>query len=329
MKNIYLIFLILLYSKSSFSIVSQNSIAIVASYGHKLSIKRGIIESLKAQIKSVNSLHTFYLDSKNTKEEVYIKKAKLVLSNLLNLKPSLVFLIDDNALKLLGPSLLEKEIKVVFLGINGNPRDYVKPELLQQASGVLEKPLFLRGIFELRAFFKTAKKVTILFDNSQTSHILIEQIFSGDKLVRRDGLEIDYKQLSSFEELKKYIIISNKDKSKQIFMGTLHSLKNELNKKPISIKKTFNWVSEHYQYPIFSFWQDTIGANECLAAYGVDIKEQGVVAGKIGNLILQKKNYLTEIVTPNRGLLFLSKYQLKKYKKLNISKNLKDAILLD
>ena len=83
------------------------------------------------------------------------------------------------------------------------------------------------------------------------------------------------------------------------------------------------------QYPIFSFWQDTIGANECLAAYGVDIKEQGVVAGKIGNLILQKKNYLTEIVTPNRGLLFLSKYQLKKYKKLNISKNLKDAILLD
>lgn len=123
------------------------SILLIDSY-HKeyewcKSYRIGLYQGLKDT--EVNFTH-FEMDTKRLPSSMYQKKAAFAFETYKRVKPDLVILGDDNALKYVGKMLLNTITPVVFLGINNNPRAYIP--MGQNITGVLERPLIKRSIME-------------------------------------------------------------------------------------------------------------------------------------------------------------------------------------
>ena len=108
------------------------------------------------------------MDTKRQSKSAYSKKADQAWAKIQQTQPQLVVLGDDNALKFLGPKLLDGNIPVVYLGINNNPNDYVPAG--HNLTGVLERPLFDFN-FDLigKLVRPQPKKILVLFDHGTTS----------------------------------------------------------------------------------------------------------------------------------------------------------------
>ena len=78
---------------------------------------------------------------------------------------------DDNALKYMGPKLANKNVTVVYYGINGNPRTYLGGNVPLNFKGVLERvPVaeLARRVINIVKDNKH-KQITLLQDGSTSS----------------------------------------------------------------------------------------------------------------------------------------------------------------
>ncbi len=307
--------IILLFSWSSFDAFSAEydyKILIVSSYHQSFEAERGMIESLNSSLLAKSKIQTMYLDSKQLPIKQVQKKAERLLTEIKNIVPDLIYLCDDNAIKFLAESLLLQQKKVVILGVNENPRNYVNSELMPFLQGVLERPLYIRAVLALKQFYPNATKVTILMDNTVTSNIIKKQIFSGEK-TQRGQITIDYKQVASFKELKTFIQQVNDQPDHQLFLTTLFNLTDHKSAEYKSYSSKLTWLNEHYRKPLFSFWKTKVREHLVLAAYGPSEEEQGRAAAEMGNHILQGREIKHRFITPQNGRYYISQKQLDKF----------------
>jgi len=287
-------------------------VLIVSSYHESFEAERNMIKPLKLALLANTNTQTFYLDSKRLASNLVQDNSKTLLKTIQSLAPDIVFLCDDNAIKLLSKALLLQQQKVVILGVNENPREYVNSQQFPLLQGVLERPLYLRAILALEQFYPSVTKVTILMDNTATSNIIKKHVFA-DEVVLHGRITVDYKQVASFQQLKAFIHKINNQPDHQLFVTTLFNLTDDKSAEPPSYDTVLSWLNMHYQKPIFSFWKTKVKEHLILAAYGPSEEEQGRAAANMGNDILRGKKMTYQFVTPKNGLLYISQKQLHKF----------------
>ncbi|MCB9481336.1 MAG: sugar ABC transporter [Desulfobacteraceae bacterium] len=249
------------------------------------------------------------MDTKDFKESAF-QMADKAWHKFNEVKPDLVILGDDAALKYLGPKLSKTDTPVIFLGINNNPREY---DIIgkKNITGVLERPLMKRSIsFISRIVKPVPEKILILFDSGITSKASVENEL---KQIHMEDTATDIKLISSFKDWKQTVLDSEKNGYDVIIVGLYQTLTDE-NGKNVNGKDVLNWTSENTPVPPFAFWDFSAGKNKTIGGYVLFGESQGKAAAEMAVKILKGTPPVQiRIEIPEKGHFLFSKSQLKKW----------------
>jgi ABC-type uncharacterized transport system substrate-binding protein len=137
-------------SISSAQSSNKPSCLYVASYHVGYSWSDGVERGMRERLQEQCHITEFYMDTKRRKStEDKVAAGHAAYKLIKNLKPDVVITSDDNAAKyLIVPHLMDKEIPVVFSGINWTVDEYGFPA--RNVTGIVEiapiKPMLLEGV---------------------------------------------------------------------------------------------------------------------------------------------------------------------------------------
>ena len=278
-----------------------------AEYLWDQSYKQGLEDTLGASHKLVY----FEMDTKRLPVAQHAQRAEAAWQQYLRLKPDLVVLADDNALKYIGPKLLNTDTPVVYLGINANPRTYGIADA-PNFSGVMERPLLIRSILMLKKF-NPANRVLLVLDDSETSGVLKEDIYLGKDALTIAGVYIELKRIKHFSHWKTHVLTAKEQQYDALIVGLYHTLTNEQGQH-VNVNEVIEWTSENTQVPPFGFWDFSIGTDKNIGGYVIFGYEEGKLAGKIALVMLKGRKTRVGPTTGGQGRFVFSKRQLLKWK---------------
>jgi len=292
----------------STAINSQEKTVLVIESYHKefywdKSYRKGIIETIGNKA----TLEFFEMDTKRLPISKHISRAKAAIAKIDTLQPDIIMLGDDNALRLVGKAVLSREIPLVFLGINGNPRDYFNGRAPDGISGVLERPLLKRDLLLVREINPNWKNILVLFDDSVTARIYRDSpfFFSGNNHKKILGLNVEIFLSNSYEELKSKIKQAQINKD-VLFLGGLNSLKDRHNQY-VDSHTAVKWINRHSEIPMFGFWKGTVGRQGAIGGYVIDGFSMGAQAARqVTTLLEGGSSRDLNIEWQNEGRLVLS-----------------------
>jgi len=283
---------------------AYDEVVFVSSYSENIEAKRGMFDVLIKDFKLDFKKHIFYLNSKGKVADIIDQESIPVLETIKEINPSIVFLADDSALKCLGPGLVKEGIKVIALGINGNPRAYFSREDFHNVYGVLERPLFLRGVIEINSFVGYKENAIILFDDSESAKIVIQNIFKDRPSISFSNTNIKYAIVKSLTDIEKVLESIDKNNT-HLFLGPVHSIQiSEQRTELLSFHEVLHWLTDHYKASYYSFWKDYITVNGATVSYGVDLSEHATIALDMAYKILNNTVPRPRFITLDRGQFF-------------------------
>lgn len=303
---------LILFAFDVFSQDFNKKAIIVSSYHKNFEIQRNMLQALQDHLAKPMEVTTVYLDSKRISGIELELKADRILQQIIVASADVIFLCDDNAVKLLAETLLRQSMNVVALGINENPRYYVTDALFPKLKGVLERPLYLRTILELMPFYPLSTEVTVLMDETVTSKAVQTKLFGRKESIKHGNITVNYKKITDIQTLKAFVYAKNNEVNHELFVTTLYKVIDQNTNEVIASEDILKWLSRHYQKPIYSFWKTNVKEHLFLAAYGSSEEAQGRSAAEIGNGILVGKINKSAFITPREGLFFISEKQLNK-----------------
>ncbi|SLM30267.1 ABC-type sugar transport system, ATPase component [Desulfamplus magnetovallimortis] len=310
MKRIILLITLLLTIPVSL-FAQKESILVIESYHAEYPWDASYIEGLKDILKDGYDLQYFEMDTKRLPASEYDKRAQMAWEKYLELKPSLVILGDDNALKYLGKKFSVTTTPVVYLGINNNPR-YYDMARFDNITGVLERPLMKRSIKYIDDFFEV-KKVLILFDSGETSKVVHTEVFSGKERQIFGGIIADIKLIDNFGTWQKSVLEAKNQDYDAIIVGLYHTLVDDAGNH-VDANKVLGWTSDNTPVPPFAFWDFTVGKGKAIGGYVLFGKAQGKKAGELALKMLADKNHgRIPPQTADNGQLYFSRSQLEKW----------------
>ena len=261
------------------------------------------------------------MNTKRLPKSEFEKMAKLAWEKYLKLKPSVVVLGDDNALKYLGKKFSKTSTPVVYLGINNNPRVYDMVRH-KNITGVLERPLLKRSILYIKDIIKI-KKILVLFDTGTSSSAIAKDIFNNKSSISLNDVEIDIKFIDDYSIWQKTILESKKNNYDVLIIGSCNIIKDD-KQNYVDLEELIIWTSKNTPIPPFSFWEFSVASNKTIGGYVLFGEEQGKAAGAIILDILSGKSPgEIQAKIPEKGKFLFSKFQLKKWK-IKLTKRIKD-----
>jgi len=255
------------------------------------------------------SITEYEMDTKRKPSTEYEAIADQTWQFIQEQAPKIVVLADDNALKLLGPRVVEAQIPLIFLGINANPRHYIA--LDKNVSGSLERPLLKRSVFMLRQLMPDIDKVKVLMDRNPTSYAILETSFDDKFKQTIANIEVDITLEESFTEWKSTVEKTKENKYDAIIIANYAALSNKFCEN-VSLNKVSEWTSDKSPVPVFAFWSYSIGKGRAIGGLTISGIEQGLVAAEKVNHFFDK-GVLPAISTPKRGTLVFSKHELERW----------------
>jgi ABC-type uncharacterized transport system substrate-binding protein len=278
-----------------------------AEFDWDISYKKPIYDVIAPE----NKIIEFQMDTKRLPTSQHQKMADKAWEKYKEIKPDLVILGDDAALKYLGLKLSNTNTPVIFLGVNNNPREYGIIGK-KNITGVIERPLMKRSISFISTIVKPkAKKILILFDSGLTSQASVENELKETHI---NGIETHIRLISNFNDWKQTLLNSAKNGYDVIIIGLYQTLTNE-NGKNIHDIEVLEWTSKNSPIPPFSFWDFSAGKNKTIGGYVLFGESQGKAAAEMAAKILKGTHpEQIRIVIPEKGHFLFSKTQLKKWK---------------
>ncbi|MBF0259392.1 MAG: sugar ABC transporter [Desulfamplus sp.] len=283
-----------------------------AEYAWDASYKSGLEDMLGKNYK----LEYFEMDTKRVPKDQHQQRADMAWEKYQQLNPSLVILGDDAALKFLGPRFAETTTPVVYLGINNNPRNYFKDmeHLPKNITGVLERPLLLRSIANIKEIISGMKSILVLFDNDTTAEVVKQEVFHNKtSMLNVMGINVELKMIGDYKTWQE-TVLSLKGKYDACVVGLYHTLKDS-NNKPVNSEEVITWTSQNIGIPNFAFWDFAVGSDKTIGGFIIYGKDMGMQAA---DLVVQ----ILEIGTPienlhpkfsDKGQFLFSRSQLKKW----------------
>ncbi|OEU66405.1 MAG: hypothetical protein BA863_07555 [Desulfovibrio sp. S3730MH75] len=281
---------------------------------------QGFIEGADLQIER------YYMDSKgkNTTAESMKEQGANALEKIKEFAPNVVVTIDDNAFREVGLKLVgNKDISVVFSGLNGQPEDYgkiipfIKSRELpgENVTGVYEKLYVEQSVRVMKAIPSlSGDTVVFITDVSPTGKALSKQ-FAIELKSPLKGLKYRFEQVAGWEEYVELIRKINDDESVMSIYPVALSLESE-NGQTYTAGAIFKWTIANGNKPemALNYFFSKIGL---LGGAAVDFKGMGVLAGeKAGEILNGVKAGLIPIEdAPEYAIVF----NIKRAKQLGIT----------
>jgi len=312
MLKVICIHIIALLLMATVAMADQPRVLVINSYhpdfpwvaAHNAALKRGL--------KDFASLSFFNMNTKRIPPEAFQTAADRAMQKLDIVKPKVVVITDDNALKLLGERISNQRIPVVYLGINANPRDY--NVLDHQATGVLERPLFKRSIVFIQDILHDElKKCLVLYDNSTTAQTSLASVFGNQRHLRFAGTETNIRLIGTLRDWHQAVLSAKDQGYNAIIIGLYHTIvDNDGNHVPD--EDVIRWTSANSAVPIFGFWDFSIGKGKALGGLVLAAGPQGWEAAKLVKRILagEKASEIEPVIAETSRFVF-SDYELKRW----------------
>lgn len=309
-------------------LAQQKTILVVESYNDAYAWQASYKKALQDELGAKFRLEFFEMDTKRLAKEKHQEMSDLAWNKYLALKPDLVVLGDDAALKYLATRLAETETPVVFLGINNTPRDYL-PKPAKNFTGVLERPIILRSLAYLHELLPATKKVLVLFDTDLSAYAIKKESFQNKSRVDVEGISVDLRLIGTVDAWKE-AVLSAKGQYDAIIFGIYQSLKHT-DGSAVDPEEVVAWAEKNTPVPPFAFWDFGVGANRSIGGLILDGKSMGESASVMVKKILEQGAIPSTIPLDfnNRGSFMFSKAQLKKWKLTLPTKIKEKAILVD
>ncbi|NRD72121.1 hypothetical protein HQQ94_02460 [Shewanella sp. VB17] len=307
-------YLLLLLSLIPLKIIAA-SILIIESYhqeyGWDINYNRGIISILGDEHKYQN----FYMDTKRIPQDQFDLQAKRAWETYNALKPDIVVLADDNAIKLLHKQFENTTTPIVVLGVNANPRSYGIHNK-KNFTGVLERPLFKRSLLFVKKILpeNPKKKILVLFDKSPTSLAAMQQISPSLESLTIGNVTSDFILTNSFNTWKNTVITAKEKGYDAMLVGLYHTINNASNQY-VAPDDVISWTQKNAQLPHFGFWQFTVGENKNIGGYVLDSYVHGQLAGELIDKILAGALPSSlPYISDRTGIYMMSKSGINKWK---------------
>ncbi|WP_415904283.1 ABC transporter substrate-binding protein [Neptuniibacter sp. QD48_55] len=282
----------------------------VHSYHHAYPWVDEYYDTFKDKLET-DSLEEYQMDTKRIPQDEFQARADEAINLILQKKPHVVVVADDNALRLVGKPALDHGFQVVFLGINGNPRLVIP--ITSNLAGVLERPLLKRSVVELARVVPRLKKVLILMDDGPTTTAIIDTSFNSKTSQKVAGTEVNIKRLKHFSDWKKEILQSKHNGYDIILLASYAKLLDEKNQ-AIELDIVSRWSSKHSELPIFACWRYSIGKDMVAGGLVLSGNDQGKNSAEIVNYFLRHQQFPNpSIITPKQGRYLFSKTQVDRW----------------
>ena len=314
-ENIYMfIKKFILFLFLSINIFSANKkILIIGSYHKEFQFQQDYIDGIKNTLGKKYDYYEFFLNTKKVPESEFVAMSDKAFDYYKEIKPDLVVLGDDNALKLLKDRFILEKIPVVFLGINANIRKYFK-QRPNNFTGVLERPFYQRNIAFVKEVVPYLKEILIISDDSETSKTILQESFQGKFTTKLLNMNITIRLTNSYETWKE-IVEKESPKYGAVILGLYATVKDNKDKY-IDENYLIDWTSKNVQKPLFGTWSFSVGEGKTIGGLVLSGTDQGVEAGKIIEKILEKGQKPISIfpVTADKGEYIISKSESNRWK---------------
>lgn len=298
--------LLLLLPILLFSLATKAAnILIIESYDPSMPWVQDNIRGIKSVLGSKHNLDYFYLDTKRVPAEQQPAQAQMAWQYYLKGKPDLVIISDDDAINLLAHRIARNGTQVVYLGMNGNPRQngtYGTPHI----TGVLERPLLKRNIVEMSALIGSPQKALVLFDDSSVSKTALKENFGNSSHWQLDKLSVDIAQSNSYSRWQEIIRTARQHGYEMIFIGLYHTLRDDKGNH-IDADAAIRWAGTNSQVPLFGFWDFSIGPGKTIGGLVLSGYEHGAAAGSMAEELLAGKQKNVTPRIPSRGEYLFSR----------------------
>lgn len=284
MKYVLSLFLLLLLLVAGPAAAKQ-TVLVIESYHSEYPWDESYLEGLRQVLGDDHEIVTFQMDTKRVPKSEYQAKADQAMAKYEEVQPDLVILGDDNALTYLGEELDQKDVPVVFLGINSNPRS-VGVNDMKNVVGVLERPLFKRSAREINDVMNgELKRVLVLFDSGTTSQAAVHYGFSGKDSIQIGSTQLDVQTIGQFDNWQEVVNGAKSSGYDALFIGLYHTLVNG-DGKHVPASEVLGWTVENTPIPPFAFWDFAVGEEKAIGGLVLFGKVQGRVAGEMAQQIL-------------------------------------------
>ena len=290
----------------------MQKVLIINSYHPDFSWVADHNSALKQGLEGVAQVFVFNMDTKRLTQKVYQQQAERAFAQVMKIRPDAVVLADDYALQSLGKRLTDRGIPIIFLGINNNPRNYIRK--MDLATGVLERPLLKRSIVYIREILgSTFTKCMVLFDNGITANTTVNQVFQGRMSQVFSNTTIDIKLNSRFSQWKENVLNAKKNGYSAIILGLYHTLVDE-NSVHVSDDVIARWTSAHSPVPVFGFWDFSVGKGLAIGGLVLDGTPQGEEAALLTRMVLKGKlPHTISPITAETGKFIFSRSELSRW----------------
>lgn len=308
----------------NFAFAENKKILIIGSYHKDYQWQMDYTQGLKNTLGKKYDYFEFALNTKRINETEFEKVAGEAFEYYKKIKPDLVVLGDDNALKLLKDRFMKEKIPIVFLGINANIRNYFE-QRPNNFAGILERPFYKRNMLFIKESIPSIKKILILLDYSETARTIVQEEFEGRLKTEFLGAEVIINSTNSFEEWKTIVNIDS-SKYDAVILGVYHTVRDK-NGKIVDENELLHWTSENIKKPLFGTWSFSVGKGKTIGGLVLSGTAQGEEAGKVIQRILEKGEKPISIfpVTAEKGQYLINLYELNRWK-VKIPSKYKDMI---
>lgn len=275
----FLLLALLLVSPLCFA----KTVVIVQSYHIEYKWDADYIEAVRSVLGNDHDIKVFELDTKRLPKPEWPDKVAEIQGKIAEIKPDVAILGDDNAFSLMAEHLVQREIPVVFLGVNGGPVQH--PTLEHPlVTGILERPFFADSIRHLRKVLRQRDRFLVLMDDSPTMRNAVNEYFGDKRQATIYGSDLDIVLTNDRNTWLKSVVNAH-ERYDAVVLGTHHTIRD----KDGNYATPYELLKEAYysaQLPLFSFWDIFVGEEQSIGGFTISAQQEGLTAARLASLIL-------------------------------------------
>lgn len=266
------------------------TVVVIQSYHLGYKWDADYINAIQSVLGDEHDIHVFELDTKRLPKAQWPEKVATIQQALAGIQPDIAILGDDNAFSLMADHLVERQIPVVFLGVNGGPVQH--PTLNHDlVAGILERPFFAESIRHLQKVLRVDERFLVLMDDSPTMRNAVNEYFGEKRQAEVYGSQLDI-VLTNDKETWLQSVFNAHEQYDAIVVGTHHTIRDAA-ENYIPPKELMAEAFVRTQVPIFSFWDIFIGKEQAIGGFTISAHQEGITAARLASMILSG-------VKPNR-----------------------------
>ncbi|ADU62287.1 protein of unknown function DUF534 [Pseudodesulfovibrio aespoeensis Aspo-2] len=301
----------------------REKVLVIHSYDQELDWTRQCNRGISGVLADTVALEYVYLDTKRIPQSEFQQRADEAIEIFRRVAPDVVMLGDDNALRLLGPLIAETGTRVVYFGINGNPRSYFT-SMPENVIGILERIQLFPWARYLTEIVPEVRNMLVLMDDSTSSRGLVEVTFAGRRQLEFNDCTISYKTTSSWAQWQR--IVLEPDAYDVILTPLYHALKDDTGAH-VSYAEVIRWTSKNSAVPVFATQDYAVGDDGVVGACTIFGEDHGRMAALLVKGILEGEDLLElSVAKDQKGTFYFNKKQLHRFR-LTLPPSIRDQVI--